>query len=250
MLLLMKQLLNQAVSQLLQLSLRWWGQTGLIWPSADSSLLLLSRLSCPDSDSLGSVTRPGEKKKVTSFIFSAFLGSTEHRWNGRISTFHPFDPTGGKAGGVGRRLLHILGTTVEPWPQSLLLSEDVVEAKSSSPEMTKSRAWRQLIGWRFRAQQRCAFDTTEPPVSRKEKEHSVAHLPGSRRPWKRNIWRVCRNVYSGINKVWRVKPGLFKLFKISEVTHSSDLHTLRRNICFNFEKPNKTKSSSLSFQLF
>lgn len=69
----MKQLLNQPVSLLLQLSLQWWGQTGLIWPSADSSLLLLSRSSCPDSDSLGSVTRPEEKKKKERWHLLSFL---------------------------------------------------------------------------------------------------------------------------------------------------------------------------------
>lgn len=91
----MRQLLNKLLSPLLQLS-----PTCLIRLSADSSLLLLSRLSCPDSDSVWSATRPeGWGRKVTSFIFSAFLGSAARRRNVCISTFRCFDPTGGK----GRR---------------------------------------------------------------------------------------------------------------------------------------------------
>lgn len=62
----MRQLLNKQLSPLLQLS-----PTCLIRLSADSSLLLLSRLSCPDSDSVGSVTRPAcwERKGDIFYLF-------------------------------------------------------------------------------------------------------------------------------------------------------------------------------------
>lgn len=66
----MRQLLNKLLSPRLQLS-----PTCLIRLSADSSLLLLSRLSCPDSDSVGSVTRPeGWERKGDIFYLFCFPG--------------------------------------------------------------------------------------------------------------------------------------------------------------------------------
>lgn len=66
----MRQLLNKLLSPLLQLS-----PTCLIRLSADSSLLLLSRLSCPDSDSVWRVTRPeGWERKGDIFYLFCFPG--------------------------------------------------------------------------------------------------------------------------------------------------------------------------------
>lgn len=128
--------MNKPQSPLVQLS-----PTCLIQLSADSSLLLLSRLSCPDSDSVWSGTRPeGWERKVTSFIFSAFLGLTARRWNVCISTFRCFDPTGGKgrarrAGARGARRVWRHSCSVTSYSFSLKMK--VVETK----EVVTSDQW-------------------------------------------------------------------------------------------------------------
>lgn len=176
----MRQLLNKLLSPLLQLS-----PTCLIWLSADSSLLLLSRLSCPDSDSVWSVTRPeGWERKVTSFIFSAFLGLTARRWNVCISTFHCFDPTGGKGrrDGQGHEVLGVSGATVVPSP--VIPSAwrwKSWKQKKSLPPTNESRARRHLTGWRFRAQQLSAVDTVKPPAYWRMNVDSLAYIPVSSR---------------------------------------------------------------------
>lgn len=117
----MRQLLNKLLSPRLQLS-----PTCLIRLSADSSLLLLSRLSCPDSDSVGSVTRlEGWERKGDIFYLFCFpgLGCTSVKLV-QTAHFTPLIRLEGRRAGPGHEVLGASGATVVPSPQLFLQPED------------------------------------------------------------------------------------------------------------------------------
>lgn len=115
----MRQLLNKLLSPRLQLS-----PTCLIRLSADSSLLLLSRLSCPDSDcrQRDQTRGLGEKRwHLLSFLLSwARLHVGETRTSAH---FAPLIRLEGRRAGAGHEVLGASGATVVPSPQLFLQPE-------------------------------------------------------------------------------------------------------------------------------
>lgn len=131
----MRQLLNKLLSPRLQLS-----PTCLIRLSADSSLLLLSRLSCPDSDcrQRGQTRGLGEKRwHLLSFLLSwarLHVGETC-----ASAHFAPLIRLEGRRAGPGHEVLGASGATVVPSPQLFLQPED--ESGGKKKEVVTSDQW-------------------------------------------------------------------------------------------------------------